>query len=114
MLVSDVIDRARLALNDQDDANYRWPLDVMLGYLNDAVTAVISRRPDLELNETGTLKTFSALTALDDPISLPDEMTPALADYVSHRAILEDGQDDVNADRAKWHYDAFVRVLTGG
>jgi len=41
-------------------------------------------------------------------------MTPALADYVSHRAILEDGQDDVNADRAKWHYDAFVRVLTGG
>ena len=113
MLVSDVIDHARLALNDQDGANYRWPTAVLLGYVNNAINAAFRRRPDLKLNDAGVLKNMAVVTALTDEIDMPDDTLVAFADHVCYEALVEDDPDKANADRAEWHYNAFTRLLDG-
>ena len=114
MLASDVIDRARLAINDQDEANYRWPNETMLIYLNDAIQDAASRRPELTLTEGGATVDFPTVMELTDSIGLDAHLTPALADYVAHRALGSDDADTANATMAAEHFERYLLVLHGG
>ncbi len=82
---------------DLNDASLtRWPNPDRLGYVNDAIAAAKSLRPDLFLS---TIATPYAPLAQDADVPLPDRYRPALGAYVRHRCLLRstDRQDDARA-----------------
>lgn len=98
-----VVDRARIPLNDA--AKTRYPDPQLLGYANDAVLTVRKLRPDLFL---GSWTIPAAEYVLADPIPIDDTYFPALCDYVTGRAEFRDDEDAMQ-QRAV----AFAQLFTG-
>lgn len=91
-----VIDRARLPLNDSDKT--RWPDSTLLGYANDAVLLLRRFRPDLFFGQYASLP--GSEQALGANIPVGDEFFPPLADYVTARALFGEDEDAVQAQAA--------------
>ena len=113
MTASEVISRARLRLNDQDEANYRWSDANLLLYLSDGIQEAVTKRPDVQLAAAGTLSTLADVTALTDTISLDDSLRPVLADYVAFLALIEEDPDKKDEERATKFYDSYLQGLYG-
>lgn len=82
-----VVDKARLPLNDS--AKARYPDTELLGYANDAVLIIRDRRPDLFLGRWLALPGSLALT---DAFPVRDELVPPTADYITARAEVKDDE----------------------
>lgn len=96
-----VVDRAREPLNDDDKTRYSDTL--LLGYANDAVLILRNKRPDFFFGQ------FSALPGskvLGDNLPLPDEVFPAIADYVTARAETKN-DESVLEQRAAMFFGLF-------
>jgi hypothetical protein len=114
MKVSDFIaQRVRLP----DDSNHTiWPPDVLATYIGDGVRRIYSRRPDRMLIDNGN--GTESMTAIqvgtpvaDAEVLLPDEMLPALSDYVVYRAFGDESTANHNPERAAQALDAFLRAM---
>lgn len=78
--MQDVLDRARIPLNDDDKIRY---LDEPgLAFANTAIARAYQLRPDLAFGSYGTA--FEPITA-EQPFPLPYQYLQAVADYVSGR-----------------------------
>ena len=92
--MQDVVDRARIPLNDADKD--RISDDVLLGYANSGIARAYEIRPDLKFGSYGTA--FSPL-ALSDAFPLSYGKLQTIADYVTFRAETAD-DEHVNSNRA--------------
>lgn len=108
-LVSDAVDQARVILNDVDGTRYA-DAD-FYRYVNDAVVDARSLRPDLYVGSYGT--PLTEVTALTDPIPLPDQFFTALTYLIAGRAELRDDEFAVD-NRAMTLMSAFRKKLTEG
>ena len=85
-----VIDRARIPLNDADKV--RYPDADLLAYANDAVLLLRQKRPDLFFG-AWTLPAGEYAAGLNIPVD--DVYFPALADYVTGRAETRDDEESM-------------------
>lgn len=74
-------DKARIPLNDADKARHSDP--ELLGFANDGIQILRSKRPDLFF---GTFTTALTDKALGDSFPLDETVFPAVCDYVTARA----------------------------
>lgn len=103
--VQQLIDKARLPLNDADKVRLT---DVeLLGYANDAFLRIRKKRPDLFLGMWNILPSELAVT---DYFPVTDEYVPIVADYITGRAEMKD-DEHVNSARAAEFVKMFVDSL---
>lgn len=98
----DVVDLARVPLNDEDKARYSD--GTLMMYTNSAILSLCQRRPDLFIGQFGNLPTGQA--DLTDIFPLPAAYTVTLSDYVTARAEMID-DEHANTGRAA----AFMQLL---
>lgn len=116
-VVSDLLTRVRIVLQDQDSANYRYPTKDIVGYLNDAVLEAKRIRPDLFLGQylsnppQVTLADNADYSAVAFP--LPDSCFTACIDYCAGRCELRDDEFAVDG-RAMTFVNSFAMKLMGG
>lgn len=103
--MQDVIDRARVPLNDS--AKARFSDAVLLGYANDALFILRTRRPDLYF---GTYTTLSPLVVGDD-LPINNHYLPHVADYVTARASTLDAEFTEDS-RATLFFQLFERGVS--
>lgn len=84
MLMQDVLDLARLDLNDDDKT--RHTDGDLLNYANDSIQQMVMSRPDLFIGLFYQLPSSELLTT--DTFPLPDTKKRAVADYIVGRASM--------------------------
>lgn len=98
MKVSDVIDRARIMLNDTDAAGYRWSDSELISYVNDAELTIAVVRQDSSPGTSvvtlvaGTRQTLpgEALRLFDVPRNIAsDGVTPGRSIRITDRELLD-------------------------
>lgn len=82
-----LVDHARLPLNDADKV--RYPDSELLTYANLALLRVRKKRPDLFLGQWAVLPSGLALTGY---FPVGDEYLPVVADYITSRAEIKDDE----------------------
>ena len=113
MTVREIVARVRLSVNDTHTENPRWKDEVLIGYLNDAIRDFVRLRPDLRVQNDGSLTTVNAVTAIGDTVGLPRDLMLALVNYVAEQVFSEDSAETANADRAKFHGAAWRETMIG-
>jgi hypothetical protein len=98
-----VIDRARIPLNDADKT--RYPDADLLAYANDAILLLRQKRPDLFFG-SWTLPVSEYLVGATLPVD--DTFFPAICDYVTGRAEFRDDEDAMQQRAA-----AFLQLFGG-
>jgi hypothetical protein len=102
-----IIDRARVPLNDADKT--RYPDAEMLSYLCDGIAEAYAKRPDLRF---GNFKTPAVtLFGLADTFPLSAQHEIALQNYLVYRAENKD-DENVNANREVKSYQMFDSVIS--
>lgn len=114
--VSDLLDRVRQVLQDQDQDNYRYPTVDLVGYLNDAVLEARRLRPDLFLGSYLKALPQAPTDASTDwstvAFPLPDQYFVAAYNYVAGRAEFRDDEFAVD-NRAMTLMGQFTTMLMG-
>lgn len=113
--ISDLLDRVRQVLQDQDQDGYRYPTSDLVGYLDDYVLEARRLRPDLfvgkfnsDLPTTRVGADYSAT-----PFPLPLSCFVSAVHYVAGRAEVRD--DEYAADgRAASFIQSAIQSLMGG
>jgi hypothetical protein len=101
-----VIDRARVPLNDADKT--RYPDADLLSYLCDGVAEAYALRPDLRF---GNFKTSAVtLFVTTDTFPLAAQHEVALQHYIVYRAETRD-DENVNANREQKSFQMFERGI---
>lgn len=115
--VSDLLDRVRQVLQDQDQGRgFRYPTSDLVGYLNDAVSEAKRLRPDMFVGTFQTSRTFvptdpsTDFTTVDFP--LPETCFSACVGYVAGWAEIRDDEFAVDG-RAMTFITAFTQKLIG-
>lgn len=88
MTAQEVLDLARVPLNDADKDRYK-DTD-LLRFLNVGLRTLKKNRPDLFI---GTLATPFVNLALGDTLPTPDHIDQAIADAITARAMTVDTED---------------------
>lgn len=115
-MVSDLLNRVRQVLQDQDQNNYRYPTSDLIGYLNDAVTEAKRIRPDLFIGTYNKTRAFVSDVPTTDystvVFPLPDScFTPAVGYVVGFTEIRDDEFSDDG--RAMTFLASFTQKLMG-
>lgn len=109
-----VINRAWDMVGDVDTSIQmkRYKLADMVGYLNDAIQNLLSRRPELLLTTSGTLNTFTEITtATYNTATLPVDETyrEFLAHYIASRIFESDSDDENNITMHEHHMGIYLK-----
>lgn len=87
--VQQVLDAARLPLNDSDKLRYSDA--TLLTYFNDAIVLLYRIRPDLFVGNWSVFPPFRMFESTDD-FPLSAAMKPYVSDYITGRAELVDDE----------------------
>lgn len=93
----DIVDLARLPLNDGDKT--RYPDAMLLAFACHGLLQVLKRRPDVFIGQFGALQEVEANAMLADTFPLPPEYAQLVADYATARAEMVDDEHS-NSGRA--------------
>ena len=108
--IQQIVDRARVPLNDSE--KIRYPDDELLMLAQDAYLMIVRYRPDMFLGQFTALPSFSSLTLESTfPVTV-DMYLPAIADYVTARAEFKDDEHIVK-ERAQGFYALFGAGVRG-
>ncbi|OGT02160.1 MAG: hypothetical protein A2143_00760 [Gallionellales bacterium RBG_16_57_15] len=100
-IVQNVLDKARIPLNDADKA--RASDTTLLSFFNDAVLLLRNKRPDIFM---GQFLSLPENLAVGEVFPLPSEFVPPVADYITAR--VESGNDEaVLTERATMFFNLF-------
>ena len=100
MLASDIIDRARIVLNDAD--GIRWLDAEMLKWINDGQRVIALVRPDASVsNSTLALATGTKQSIPDDGLRLLD----VVRNTTGGRAVRHVDRDVLDTQNPTWHND---------
>lgn len=102
---TNVQNRARRILNDEESGAYRWHDDVLDDYIDQAVAETHRLRADAFLSSSGTVT--ESITALDAGWEGP------LAEFVAAKALSEDNADVADAGRAEGLLAAYMGFALG-
>jgi hypothetical protein len=115
-MVSDLLERVRQVLQDQDQNGYRYPTSDLVGYLNDAVTEAKRLRPDMFIGTYKKTRTFVSTNPSTDysavPFPLSDDVFTAVVGYVVGFAEIRDDEFAVDG-RAMTFMNSFTQKLMG-
>ena len=102
MLASDIIDRARIVLQDTESA--RWADAELLKWINDGQRAIVVVRPDAStLNTTINLTTGTKQAIPADGIRLMDVVRNILANNGAGRAVRYVDREVLDSHDPSWH-----------
>jgi hypothetical protein len=105
MLASDIIDRARLVLNDTV-ATYRWADSEFFKWINDGQRAIVLVRPDASVSvETLTCAAGTKQSIPATGIRLLDVTRNINADNSAGRAVRLVDRDILDSQNPDWHSD---------
>lgn len=104
--LQDVLDRARIPLNDA--AKVRYPDADLLAYANAGIRVAMSLRPDLRFGKFGA--PYTDLPLADD-FPMDARYVQPIADYVTGRAETRD-DEHINSGRAAQFIAAFEQQLS--
>lgn len=105
MLASDIIDRARLVLNDTV-ATYRWADSEFFKWINDGQRAIVLVRPDASVSvETMTCAAGTKQALPSGAIRLLDVSRNINADNSAGRAVRLVDRDILDSQNPNWHSD---------
>ena len=103
MLASDIIDRARLVLNDTV-ATYRWADSEFFKWINDGQRAIVLVRPDASVSvETLTCAAGTKQAIPSGAIRLLDVTRNINADNSAGRAVRLVDRDILDSQNPDWH-----------
>lgn len=105
-----VVDRARIPLNDLDADAYRYSVDDLLMYANFALRKVRRDRPDLYF---GTYSTPLTDKVIGDTLPIDDDFAEAVVDYVVARAETKNDEAALR-ERAKLFFGLFETATGTG
>lgn len=115
--VSDLLDRVRQVLQDQDADGYRYPTSDLVGYLNDFTGEAFRLRPDLFVGKYHVDPPEVTQAAGTDystvAFPLPRSCFVAAVHYVAGRAEVRDDEYAANG-RASSFLQAATQMLMGG
>jgi len=105
MKVSDVINRARILLNDTDAAGYRWTNAELIDYINDAQLMIAVARPDASPGAgVITLAAGTKQTLPTEAFRLMDVIRNIASDGVTPgRAVRITDRDTLDLFEPNWH-----------
>lgn len=104
MKVSDVINRARILLNDTDATGYRWTNAELIDYINDAQLMIAVARPDSSIGSaTATLVAGTKQSLPAEGFRLQDVIRNIKADNSPGRAIRIADRDTLDMFEPNWH-----------
>lgn len=95
MTANDIITEVRTTLVDTASP-YHWADTALLQWLNDALQALYTRRPDCVVLDDDTVIRVdrpAPLAELADPVGVQDRFRPALVSYVLARAYETDSDE---------------------
>lgn len=111
MLASDIIDRARLVLNDTV-ATYRWADSEFFKWINDGQRAIVLVRPDASVSvETLTCAAGTKQSLPAGAIRLLDVTRNINADNSVGRAVRLVDRDILDSQDPNWHADTQQAVV---
>jgi hypothetical protein len=115
-MVSDLLNRVRQVLQDEDQNNYRYPTSDLIGYLNDAVTEAYRLRPDLFIGTYAKRRTLISDVPTTDytqvAFPLPDSCFVPVVGYVVGFTEIRDDEFS-NDGRAMTFMTSFTQKLLG-
>lgn len=104
MLASDIIDRARILLQDTDQTTIRWADSELLKWINDGQRAIVVVRPDaLASNTTVNLTTGTKQAIPADGIRLMDVVRNILANNDAGRVVRYVDREVLDSHDPDWH-----------
>ena len=95
--IQQLVDRARVPLNDSDKDRYSDAQ--LLVFAQDAYLSIVRHRPDVFIGGYATLPLWSSLGLTTAFPSIGDEYMPIIADFITSRAEMLD-DEFVNSGRA--------------
>ena len=107
--VQNVLDLARLPLNDMLKARYTDA--TLLTYYNTGIFRLYELRPDLQIGTYGTAYTPVLAAALSSSIPVSDRFAQPLADFIGGRAEMRD-EDAASSGRAQALMKLFADEVT--
>ena len=112
MLASDIIDRARLVLNDADNTSYRWADSEFFKWINDGQRAIVLVRPDASVSvETLTCAAGTKQALPNGAIRLLDITRNINADNTAGRAVRLVDRDILDSQNPNWHSDTAEQAV---
>jgi len=110
MTGQDIVDRWRSLIGDAIKA-YRYPDTVALKLLNDAIRELTGLRPDLTLDDDGTILAMADLTDLADTVTLPEDFRRVVPHLMAAYVYEDEGTDDANAKAAQAARTKFTSLI---
>lgn len=106
--VGDIINEARILLQDTETGNFRWTDEEVYGALNEGLLSTKRYRPDFF---RGIATPQYATTDSNVTINYPDQFKPALIDFVCGR-IQQQDDEATNTSVAETFLKSFISKLT--
>lgn len=110
MIASEIIDRARIILNDSDGV--RWLDSEFFKWINDAQRVIALVRPDsVVANSTLTLVAGTKQTLPADGLRLLDVVRNITAEGAGSRAVRHVDRDVLDTQNPSWHTETGVQIV---
>jgi hypothetical protein len=110
MIASDIINRARIVLNDADGV--RWLDSELLGWINDGQRVIALVRPDACVsNSTITLVAGTKQSIPNDGLRLLDVMRNINPDNSGGRVVRHVDRDVLDTQNVNWHSESGQAVV---
>lgn len=106
---SAVINRVRTLLSDTIEP-FRWTDSELLRHATDGQRLIIREKPSASIEVTVIKAEPPDLTSVGDLLRVDDQLIQVLANYVCHRALLDD-TDDGSANLSEQHKILFLEQM---
>ena len=106
-----IIAHSRRLLADSDVGIERWPTATLLLYLNHSLRTLYRQRPDLSLQDNGTISEDGPLTTGAEAMVLDVKFEEPLALCVASSALREDSNDAANIEMAEMYEQKFLQRI---
>ena len=116
LYASAVITIVRDQISDTESADYRWKNASMLRYIENCLTHLYDRRPDIFLENFSDVDRMNAIvtvSAVTTDLLVEGRRVGMIADYVSYRCLSEDNTDKKNMTAAMHFWKRFVEERDG-
>jgi hypothetical protein len=107
--VKNVLDDTRPLVNDIEAET--WSDQIFFQYINECVRLIYAEHPECRVETAGTLKAYTAITAVGNTIGLDDVYRQAVVEYLAYRFHDADAGDTRDKSRAAEHLQRFNTLL---
>lgn len=106
---TNVLTTARELANDVDEST--WNDATALNFINSGVRFLYRECPDSRINTNGSIRDYSALSALTGTVGLDDIFISPLAEFYLWQFFSSDAGDSRDKERAQRHYNTLMAFM---